>query len=84
MSRWTVKRVKEELPPVKVTVGKRKNGKANPYVYAKLSGRLNDEATVTVFSDDKITSVNPYYRDWKFGWLTIVNALNADRPLNLD
>lgn len=77
MPAWNVRRVKEDLPPVKIKVG------SKPYVWAKVSGRLNDEATVTVFNTGTLHSGNQPWRDYKFSWPSIVKALNSDKPLKV-
>jgi hypothetical protein len=67
---WTITKVKDELPPVKVRGA---NGKLfDGYVI----GRLNQFATVVVNSDAGTAT-------FEFAWGTIANALNAGRTLTL-
>lgn len=64
---WTVEKVKEELPPVKVLV----NGK----VYAgEIRGRKLDFPTV-------FFNVNGMEVRGKWAWSTICNCLNNNKPL---
>ena len=67
---WTIAKVKEELPPVKVrgSGGKKFDG----YVI----GRMNQFATVVINTD-----AGPATFD--FAWVTIANALNNGRSLLL-
>jgi len=70
----TVLSVKRDLPDVPVQIGKR-------IVQAKLSGRLNDHASVTVFNDGTLRRGAPIWMAWHYAWQTIVNCLNDGRPL---
>ncbi len=73
---WTVKRVKEELPTVKIKIG----GVVSD---GRVSGRLNKFATVSV-TNDKPRSGVPLFYDAQFAWETIANCLNSGNTLNGD
>lgn len=62
---WTVERVKEELPKVKVRV----NGIV---VEANVSGRKL--AFTKVWTKEN-------HEGWEYSWAAIVRSLNDDRPL---
>jgi len=72
---WTIASVKDELPQVKVKIGKQTH-------WARITGRLNPFATVTVFADDRKYLRGPAWVDFQFAWQTIADALNNDRPLS--
>ncbi len=73
MNEWTIEKVKEELPKVKVKIGgERLDGEVN--------GRLLPFAKVSVwFPPDKVRK--GFYVDWEFSWQAIVNSLNSGEPL---
>lgn len=66
MNTWTIKRVKDELPDVKIRLS---DGRI---CLGRTKGRELDFAKVIV--GDTI---------YDFAWLTIVNAMNAERCLRV-
>ncbi len=76
MEQWTIASVKEHLPNVRLRVAPRK------IVSARLSGRLNQFATVSLTNDKPRAGV-PIFADWHFAWETIVRSLNTGKPLAL-
>jgi hypothetical protein len=73
---WTVAQVKAKLPAVRVRVGKRN------IVDARLSGRLNQFATVSITNNFPRSGV-PLFADYQFAWETIAHSLNTGQPLSL-
>ena len=73
---WTADRVKADLPPVVCQVGR------NRYATARLSGRLNPVATVTIWNE--VRGGQTPYRDWHFSWEAVARSLNNAFPLVLD
>lgn len=84
---WTPSSVKAELPQVTV--------KSCGVTYvARLSGRLNAFATVTLIQPldtigkrpgrgCMVTAATPLFCDYKYTWETIARALNAGHALTL-
>lgn len=72
---WTIETVKRDLPQVQVRFGK-----AKP-IYARVSGRLNPFATVSVDIEPIVN--HTCFADFQFAWGTIVNALNSGKVLIL-
>ena len=70
---WTAKSVKDQLPSVAVKIGKR-------ILPGRLSGRLNQFATVTV-DIEVIHPAGQVWIDYHVAWDTIANCLNNDRPI---
>ena len=68
---WTVARVKDELPDVKVMVGPRQN---NAIVTGQVRGRKMDFPRVYF-------TVNGIENSAEWAWQTIADCLNNDRPL---
>lgn len=64
---WTIEKVRETLPDVTVETQGRS-------VRCCVGGRNNRFATV--YDLDTLTH-------WEFPWVTIVNCLNANRPLKV-
>lgn len=73
---WTIARVKSELPDVRLQIGRK-------IVSARLSGRLNQFATVSTTNDFPRRGV-PLFADWEFSWETIARSLNSGRALQID
>ena len=71
---WTVASVKRELPNVNVKIGKK-------VVSGRLSGRLNEFATVSVTNEGTLHSGSQVFADWKVAWETVANCLNNNRPI---
>jgi len=72
---WTIETVKRDLPNVAVDIGE-------DVVTGRLSGRMNDFATVTIFDCFRNGS-NRQWSDYQFSWRTIVESLNNGTPLLL-
>jgi len=62
--------VKDELPTVKVLIGRK-------IFKGFLSGRKNPFATVTVYE------WNGDFLDWQFSWETVTNAINTNQSLRV-
>ena len=73
---YTIESVKRDLPNVPIRVGKK-------IQYARITGRLNPVATVTVHGEYSHALKTPW-RDWHFSWEAIVRALNTGEPLEGD
>jgi hypothetical protein len=73
----TIADVKRELPAVPILVGKR-------VLYARVSGRLNQFATVTVSHLEHGEGYlrGPAWRDWTFSWEAVTRAVTTGKPLN--
>lgn len=76
----TVADVKRELPDVPVKIGRK--------VYsARLSGRLNQFATVTLsyihHSGPQEHLRGQPWMDWQFSWEAVTRAVNTGNPLSL-
>ena len=67
---WTADKVKADLPPVVCQVGR------NRYATARLSGRHNPFATVTLAYEPS--------SDWHFSWEAVARSLNNATPLVVD
>ncbi len=66
----TIAEIKRDLPQVQVKIGKKK-------VWARISGRLNQFATVSLgYSTAAQTWV-----DFSFSWEAIAHSLNSGKPL---
>jgi hypothetical protein len=71
---WTAQRVRDELPDVDVKIGKK-------VLRARLSGRLNAFATVSVTNSGTPRRGWQLFMDWHFSWDTIARCLNSGKPL---
>jgi hypothetical protein len=70
----TINEIKRDLPQVRVRIGRK-------VLWARVTGRLNPQATVTVFADSKEYLRGPYFVDFHFSWEAIERALRLDLPL---
>lgn len=75
----TVAQVKEQLPQVPVRI----NGKGKT-LWARVTGRKNKFATVTVQNEETLHRGNVPWSDNEFAWETVTNAVNTGRPLNFE
>jgi hypothetical protein len=73
---YTVDNVKESLPDVQIRIS---NELTNDVVTAKVTGRKNPVATVSV---SPATLAVSEWRDWQFSWEAVVHSLNTGEPLN--
>jgi hypothetical protein len=73
---WTPEKVRKELPQVQVRV----NGNILP---GRVTGRLNEVATVTVDNHGTLHSGNKPWYDFHFAWKTIADVLNLGTPLDI-
>ena len=71
---WTASKVRAVLPGVLVKIGKK-------VVKGRLSGRLNDFATVSVTNEGTLHSGSQLFWDEQFAWETVANCLNQKRPI---
>lgn len=71
----TVSEFKRDLPSVPVRIGSKTH-------YAKASGRLCDDCTLTVFADTRKYLRGAPYEDRHFSWDAVTRAATTDRPLN--
>jgi len=71
-----VRECRRDLPPVKVLI-------AGNTVWARTSGRLNDEATVTVTNTGTLHSGNEPWWDYHFAWKTVCRAIVSGTPLRV-
>jgi hypothetical protein len=69
----TIADVKRELPSVKARIGKRE-------FTARVTGRANQFATVTILADDKPLRGVPWI-DAQFSWESVTRAINENRAL---
>lgn len=73
---WNSQTVREQLPNVTVRIGKE--------VYsARVTGRLNPIATVTVMADNRKYLRGAPWIDLPYSWESIAHALNNNRPLTV-
>lgn len=73
MEQWTIEKVKEELPKVKVKIG---GEKFDGQVYGK---KLPYAKVSVFFPPDRVKG--GFNVDWEFSWQAIVNSLNSGEPL---
>jgi hypothetical protein len=80
---WTIAKVKSELRSVSMKIGRKVH-------HARISGRLNEQATVTVsYMDSDAKSLHDFnasgrpWVDYHYSWDTIANSLNNNRPLKV-
>ncbi len=73
------KQVKQVLPSVPIRI----NNKGET-LYARLSGRLNKTATVTVINEGTRHKSNYNWIDQHFSWQAMTRAINTNRPLNFE
>ncbi len=73
----TMADVKRDLPAVPILCGKR-------VLWARLSGRLNQFATVSVTHVEHGEGYlrGPAWRDWTFSWDAVHRAVTTGKPLN--
>ncbi len=71
---WTVEGVKRELPNVLVKIGKKT-------VTGRISGRLNQFATVSVTNTGTLHSGSQVFLDWQVSWATLAHCLNNGRAV---
>jgi hypothetical protein len=69
----TIEEVKRDLPDVQIAVSK------NKVVWAKLSGRMCEDCTVTVFNSTK--NAREPWKDWHFAWGTVAHCITSGVPL---
>lgn len=69
---WTVETVKRDLPDVMV-----RNGRGNKPIQARVSGRLNQFATVSI-------TTRLGFVDWQVSWATIADVLNRNTSILVD
>lgn len=73
---WTAERVKRDLPSVQVKIGRK-------VMSGRLSGRLNQFATVTVNNEGTLHAGNLPWMDVQASWETLADLLNGNRPLRI-
>ena len=76
-NQWTSKTVREELPFVRVRVAKRR------IIDCRVTGRLNDFASVSPLDPHINYCGLPMFPTWSFAWDTIANSLNNGKPLQI-
>ena len=64
----TLAELKRDLPSVPVAF-------CGIFYRGQVTGRLNDCATVTVFSLDN------HWRSWQYAWQAVLEAITKDKPL---
>ena len=73
------KQVKQALPSVPIRI----NNKGET-LYARLSGRLNKTATVTVINEGTLHKSSYIWIEQHFSWQAVTTAINTNRPLNFE
>jgi hypothetical protein len=71
---WTAASVRRELPAIGVKIGKKT-------VTGRISGRLNQFATVSVTNMGTLHSGSQVFADWQVSWDTLAHCLNTGRPV---
>ncbi len=74
MQPWTVAAIKEQLPNIKVRIGKK-------VVTGRISGRQRQFATVSVTNTGTLHRGNQIWIDREVAWETLVHCLNVNRPV---
>ena len=77
MEPWTIATVKRDLPSVSIRIVKGK------IVTGRVSGRLNQFATVSVPNTGTLHSNSIIFADGQFSWEAIAHSLNSGKPLNV-
>lgn len=74
MAKWTSEKVRRFLPNIFVRIGMQR-------AIARLSGRANTFATVSVTNTGTLHSNSKIFGDWQASWKTIADCLNRGAAL---